>query len=149
SEILRVISQSQRDVQPVLEVIAKKARALCDATVGGVQSFDGTFIHFGAADGHTPEGLETARRSFPRPLSRDNTVARALLLRSTVYIPDVRADPEYRLHSFADAIGIVSAVSVPMLRDGASIGAVTVGGTKPGMFSERQIAMLQTFADQA
>ena len=149
SEILRVISQSQRDVQPVLEVIAKKARGLCDATIGGVELFDGTLIHYGAADGYTPKELEADRRSFPRPLSRDNTVARALLLRATVYIPDIRADPEYGLHSLAEATGIISVVSVPMLRDGAPIGAVTVGGTKPAMFSERQIRLLQTFADQA
>ena len=83
------------------------------------------------------------------PPSRGSATGRAILTRAVVYIPDVREDPEYRLQSLAQAAGFRSALSVPMLRDGSPIGAITVTGAEPAMFSERQIAMLQTFADQA
>src|SRR5206468_9317587 len=74
---------------------------------------------------------------------------RAILTRAVVYIPDVREDPEYHLKTLAHTAGFRSAVSAPMLRDGSPIGVVGVAGAEPHMFSDRQIAMLQTFADQA
>ena len=83
------------------------------------------------------------------PPSRGGATARAILTRAVVYIPDVREDPEYRLQSLAQTAGYRSVLSVPMLRDGRPIGAISVTGAEPAMFSESQIAMLQTFADQA
>ena len=84
------------------------------------------------------------------PPSRGRGAGRAILDRAVVYIPDVRGRPEYRLQEpGADAVGFRSVLSVPMLRDGSPIGAISVIGAEPAMFSERQIAMLQTFADQA
>ena len=149
SEILRVISQSQRDVQPVFETIAANARKLCDGTSAWVLTFDGELIHLAAADGYSPEALEAQRQTYPMSPSRGGAAARAVLTRAVAYIPDVRDDPEYRLQSLALAAGYRSVLAVPMLRDGSPIGAITVTGAEPAMFSERQIAMLQTFADQA
>ena len=83
------------------------------------------------------------------PPSRDRVGGRAILTEAVVYIPDVREDPEYRLQALAETAGFRSALSVPMLRDGKPIGTIGVAGAEPAMFSERQIAMLQTFADQA
>ena len=149
SEILRVISQSQRDVQPVFDTIAANARKLCRATTGGVYTFDGELIRFVANDGGSLEALEATRRTYPMPPGRSGATARAILTSAVVYIPDVRADSEYRLQSYAQAYGYRSTASVPMLHNGSPIGAISVTGAEPGMFSERQIAMLQTFADQA
>jgi GAF domain-containing protein/CheY-like chemotaxis protein len=149
SEILRVISQSQRDVQPVFETIAANARKLCEAAFAVVSRFDGELIHLAAVEGYSPEGLEELHQAYPMPPSRGVTGARALLTRAVVYIPDVREDAEYPLQSLARTAGFRSSVAVPMLRDGSPIGAISVAGAEPGMFSERQIAMLQTFADQA
>ena len=149
SEILRVISQSQRDVQPVFEAIAANAQKLCGATAGAVLTFDGELIVEAATRSFTPEALVAIRQVFPMPLSRGGASARAVLTRAAVYIPDIREDPEYHLQSLAQAAGYRSALSVPMLREGSPIGAITVVGAEPAMFSDRQIAMLQTFADQA
>jgi GAF domain-containing protein len=149
SEILRVISQSQTDVQPVFDTIAANARKLCEATFGSVLTFDGELIHLAAVEGYSPEWLEAANRTYPMLPSRGGATARAILTRAVVYLPDVRADPEYRLQTLAEAGGQRSALCVPMLHDGSPIGAITVTGAEPGMFTENQIAMLQTFADQA
>ena len=149
SEILRVISQSQRDVQPVFEAIAANARKLCQPSIAGeVFMFDGGLIEYAAADSVRPEVIEAIRGTV-HTLSRDNAVARAILTRDVVYIPDVREDPEYRLQVLAQTAGFRSIVAVPMLREGRPIGAISVMGAQSAMFTERQIAMLQTFADQA
>jgi GAF domain-containing protein/DNA-binding response OmpR family regulator len=150
SEILRVISQSQRDVQPVFEAIAANARQLCDATFGAVYTFDGELIRFTAGTGFTAEGLEAIHRLYPAPPAAEGgAVSRAVLTQRVAYIPDVHEDAQYRLHQLADVAGFRCAVSVPMIRQGQTIGTVNVAGDRPGMFTERQIAMLQTFADQA
>ena len=149
SDILRVISQSQSDVQPVFETIAANAQKLCGATGGWVRTFDGELIRIGASHGFGPEALEALHRDYPMAPSRRGATGRAILTRSVVYIPDIREDAEYEPHEKAQTSGIRSLLSVPMLREGSPIGAISVSGTEPAMFSERQIAMLQTFADQA
>jgi signal transduction histidine kinase len=149
SEILRVISQSQRDVQPVFEAIAANAQKLCDAAFAVVSKFDGELIHVAAVAGYSPEGIEELHRAFPMAPSPGGASARAVLTRAVVDIPDTREDAEYALQSVARRAGFRSTVAVPMLRDGSPIGAISVAGAEPAMFSERQIAMLQTFADQA
>ena len=149
SEILRVISQSQTDVQPVFDAIAVNARKLCDATFGVVFTFDGELIKHAASDSLSSEALAAVQRTYPMPPNRGSAAARAILTRTVINIPDVREDPEYRSQSIAEAAGYRSTLSVPMLRDGSPIGTINVAGARAAMFSERQIAMLQTFADQA
>src|SRR5262249_10675988 len=149
SEILRVISQSQRDVQPVFEAIADNARKLCGSTNCGVFTFDGQLIHLVAVTSVSEEGLGAARRAFPMPPNRGSSTARSIQTRAVEYVKDVFEDPEYHLRDMARAIGFRCALCVPMLLAGKPIGAVNVTGAEPAMFSERQIAMLQTFADQA
>jgi GAF domain-containing protein len=149
SDILRVISRSQSDVQPVFETIAANARKLCDATSAWVVTFDGELMRIAAADSVSPAVLDALRQLYPLQPSRGTTPGRAILTRATVHIADFHADPEYTLTSWADAIGIRSGVTVPMLRDGKPVGAIIVVGVRPGMFSDRQIGVLQTFADQA
>jgi GAF domain-containing protein/DNA-binding response OmpR family regulator len=149
AEILRVISQSQRDVRPVFEAIAASARNLCGALTGWVSTFDGELIRHGAADSISPEGLEALMRVVPMRVSRATATGRAILTRAVVYVVDILEDPEYRLEGVPEAVGYRSAVAVPMLRDGTPIGVIAVTGAQPGMFLERQVAMLQTFADQA
>ena len=149
SEILRVISQSQRDVQPVFETIAGNARKLCSAMYAAVFMYDGELINVAALDGASPEAIERIRRIFPMRPSRGGVAARVVLDRAIVYVPDVREDPEYPPCRWLRREGYRSALGVPMLRDGIPIGTINVAGAEPGTFSDRQIAMLQTFADQA
>jgi GAF domain-containing protein len=149
SEILRVISSSQTDVQPVFEAVAAKALDLCRAQSGVVYRFDGELIHVAAAHSISPEAIEALQRSYPMPPSRGGATARAILSRSIVYISDIREDPEYRLHALAKAAAYLSALTVPMLHEGKPIGAIGVSGAEAGAFSAKQIALLETFADQA
>jgi len=118
SEILRVISQSQRDVQPVFEAIATNARKLCEATFGGVYIFDGELLHVATLDGVSPEGIEAINRVFPSSPSRGTSTGRAFLSRTIVYIPDTTKDTEYQAKSAAQA----RRFSQPGFRPNASTG---------------------------
>ncbi|TMG90931.1 MAG: GAF domain-containing protein, partial [Betaproteobacteria bacterium] len=148
-EILRVISQSQTDVQPVFEAIAAAALKLCDATSGAVYTFDGELIHVGALAVVNPEGADALRKLFPRPPSRDMTATRAILTRDVATVPDVLTDPDFAFQAAALAGGFRSVLAVPLMRDQTAIGAISVGRPEPGQFPDQQIALLQTFADQA
>jgi signal transduction histidine kinase/HAMP domain-containing protein len=149
AEILRVISSSPTNVQPVFDSIAAKALDLCRATTGWVYRFDGELIHIAAAHSLRPEAVEVVRHSYPMPPSRGGATARAVLTRTIVYIPNVGEDNEYRLEALAQAAAYVSVLAVPMLLENKPIGVITVTGAEAGAFSQRQIALLQTFADQA
>jgi GAF domain-containing protein len=149
SDILRVISRSQRDVQPVFDTIAAAALKLCRANSAAVMTFDGELIHLVATVSVNPEGANLVRSIFPRPPGRDMAGTRAILTRSVVAIPDVLEDPDFSVKPVALATGFRSALSVPLMRDGSPIGAITAGRPEPGPFPDKQIALLQTFADQA
>jgi signal transduction histidine kinase/putative methionine-R-sulfoxide reductase with GAF domain len=150
SEILRVISRSPTDVQPVFDTIVQNARGLCGADSAGVLSYDGAMIRIEALDKANPEQAEALRRAYPLPADRRHITGRAILTGLPVHVPDVREEPEYGLTALRDTIGLRSLLSVPMIRDGIPIGAITVQrwGT-PRPFTSKQIALLQTFADQA
>ena len=149
AEILRVISSSPTDVQPVFDAIVKSAVRLSDAFIGDVYRFDGELIHCVAQHNFTPEALEIMRQLFPAPPNRNSATARSILDGTVVHVPDVHRDPEYRSQDWATAAGTRSVLSVPMLRDGTTIGAITVARLEAGPFSDKQIALLQTFADEA
>jgi GAF domain-containing protein len=149
SEILRVISQSPTDVQPVFDTIAAAALKLCSASSANVFTFDGELIHLVPLAKANPGYTEALRGMFPRPPGRDTAVGRAVLTRNVVTIPDVLDEPEYGITSAALAGGFRCAVGVPLLRDGVPIGAIAVGRPEPGPIPDKQITLLQTFADQA
>jgi two-component system, NtrC family, sensor kinase len=149
SDILRVISSSPTDIQPVVDSIAAKALDLCQAKTGAVFRFDGELIHVVAANSFSPEAVEAHRQTYPIPPGRGGATARAILSGAVVYIPDIREDPEYEHQALATATDYLSALSVPMLHEGEPIGAITVTKAESGAFSQRQIELLQTFADQA
>jgi two-component system, NtrC family, sensor kinase len=149
SEILRVISSSQTDVQPVFETMAANALRLCDAKFSAIFRFDGELIHLAALHNANPESTAAARGAFPMPPGRGGSTARAILTRSIVHIPDVREDSEYVLHGLALTADYRSILSVPMLRDGEPIGVITVTGPEARQFPDEQVELLKTFADQA
>src|SRR5262249_15752749 len=135
--------------QPVFDTIAAATLKLCNADTVIVATFDGKLIHVGALANVDPRGADAMRRVFPRPPSHDNATARAVLTRSVVLIPDVLEDPLYSVKSLALTAGFRSILTVPLLRDGNPIGAITAGRPQPGLFPAKQVALLQTFADQA
>src|SRR5262249_24313231 len=148
SEILAVISSSPTDVQPVFDAIVRSAVRLCGALRGNVQRFDGQLLHLVATHNWPPEGLEFAQTRYPRHPNPNTLAGRAVLTRAVVHVPNLLQDAEYS-PVVAGAHQIQSGLSVPMLREGNVVGAITVGRAAFGPFSEPQIELLKTFADQA
>jgi len=147
SEILRVISQSPSDTQPVFDAIVERALRLSEATVGAVAIFDGELIHVVASNLRPDSPI---LRVFPmRPSRTGSLAARTVFERQIIHVPDALAEPEYNVSQPAAESGYRSVLSVPMLRDGAVVGTITVGRSQAGRYLDRQIALLQTFADQA
>ena len=149
SEILRVISRSPTDVQPVFDTIAASALKLCAASSANVFTYDGELVHLAALVNLTPSGADAIRSLWPRPLSRDMAASRAILTRGVVVIPDVLEDREFAPTAMVVAGNFRSILSVPLIRDGNPIGAIAVGRPQPGEFPDAQVSLLQTFADQA
>jgi len=127
AEVLRVISTSPTDVQPVFDAIAESAVRLCRGQFSFVARFDNNLLRFGACHGLTPEGLEAFQRVFPRPAGEDTAAGRAILRRAIVQIPDVLADRDYGVLGLAQVVTYRSILAVPMLRDGHPIGTIAVG----------------------
>ena len=148
SEILRVISNSPGDIQPVFDAIAANAARLCDAANGLVIRFDGQLLHLAAHYNVDPERLAAVQRAYPRPPSRGALSGRAILTRAVVHVSDVSEDPEYSLPA-ATTIGYASVLAVPMLHEGVPRGTILVARDVVAPFSDTHIALIQTFADQA
>jgi signal transduction histidine kinase len=146
AEILRVINAAQVDLHPVFEAIAASAARLCDGVTGGVFLVEDGQVR-PAAHYHVDD--EAFAGVFPAPLDSDLLTARSIAARDVVQTPDVLAESDYQHKALAERLGFRSLVSVPMMRDGVPIGSITVTRTQPGRFSDQQVALLQTFADQA
>ena len=145
AEVLRVISRSMSEAKPVFDIIAASALRLVNAQYVGVMVYDGEVLHLAALHNSNPEAAEAIRRAHPRRPDDSSSAGRAIRFRGPIQIPDALEDPTYELKN----VGFRSVLSVPMLRNNEPIGVIAVGRDQPGPFSERQIALLQTFADQA
>jgi len=149
AQVLKVISESPTDVQPVFDAICERAMALSGANIGGVTRFDGEWVHLVAFQGISPEADAAMRAAFPMRPSRASISARAVLEGVPVEIADVEKDPDYELKPQMRLAGYRSNLSVPMLRDGKAVGSITVCRPEPGTFPRHLVELLQTFADQA
>ena len=149
SEILRVISSSPTDVQPVFDIIGESAEKLCAAEISIVSRVDGELIQLVALHGVSAEGMAVIRRRFPMRMDARTVTARCVLDRSVVHIDDVLAEPDYETKDAALAAGFRGSLGVPMVREGQVIGAIFVARREPGLFTDSQVELLKTFADQA
>ena len=148
SDILRVISRSTYDLTNVLLTVVKSAVTLCRADSGDIFRYrDGAF-RFEVAHGLSPahEALERHQALVP---GRGTLVGRAALERRTVQIVDALNDPRYTLKQVARVGGIHSMLGVPLLREGVPIGVIALGRARVEPFTERQIELVSTFADQS
>ena len=148
SEILSVISISATDVQPVFDTIVKNATQLCEGSGASVVRYDGELVHLVAQYNISAENRDAMQRLFPRLPTREFAVTRAVLDCTVIHIPDRRQDSEFR-SNLANPTEALALLAVPLLRDGRPIGAIGVNRSYPGPYTENQIALLKTFADQA
>ena len=143
TEVLRTIAASPDDPQPVFEMIARRARELCGADQGAVTEYDGTLIHMRATDGYTVSAF------FPRPPDLGNLHGRLVLGETLIHIRDRDATPEGSNASIAQRLGSRSLLGVPLRHEGRVIGGIVVRRSAPGGFTDDEIALVGSFADQA
>jgi GAF domain-containing protein len=149
SEILRVIASSPADLQPVLDAIAERTARLCDSFDGSIYRVDGTSLRLIARKGLIAEA--THARLPDVPLVRGTVNGRAVIERRTIHIADLQAEMQEYPEGSARArqIGWRTQLSVPLLREGAAIGVMAVRRLEVRPFTGEQIALVETFADQA
>ncbi len=145
-DVLKAMSASPGDPQPVFDLIARQAAKLCNVPTAAVATFDGTMIHLATQSGFDAAYADAYVSQFPRPVGLDSSMGRAILHRRVDRVEDITTDPG---HSFAGVLGHWSVMAVPILRDGVPLGAITIGRPAMGPFSDIQLTLLQTFAEQA
>jgi len=148
SEVLKVIPSSPANIQPVLDIIGERAEKLCEADISVVSIVEGELIHRASIHGMTEAGVEAYRRN-PMRRTDEAVTARAVRTRSICHVADVLSDPQYQRKDTARVSGVRGSLAVPMVRDEQVVGAIFVARRQPGLFSDAQVQLLKTFADQA
>src|SRR4030095_1249976 len=145
SEILGVIASSPTDLQPVLDSVAENASRLCDANDAGILRVDGDILRPVASYGPMPRVEEL-------PITRGIPGCRAVVDRQTIHVSDLAAEletefPDSKL--IQQVAGTRTLLATPLLREGIAIGSIVIRRTEVRPFTDKQIKLLETFADQA
>ena len=149
ADVLKVISSSLNDLRPVFETIGHRAEKLCDADISVISMVDDDQIHLVSIHGVTEEGIEAVRRVYPMRRDGETLTARAIRSSTVCHVPDVLSDPLYQTKDAARVSGFRAGLAVPMIREGQVIGAIFVSRKQAGLFTDAQVQLLKTFADQA
>jgi len=148
SEVLSVISRSTFELRPVLEAVVESATSLCGAMRGHIFRFDGEYLRFAAAYGAWPGFTEYLETHPSRP-GRGGASERAALEGRTIHIADVLLDSEYERVDLVSEQRYRTVLAVPMLREGTLLGVIAILKSHVDPFTDKQIALVETFADQA
>jgi signal transduction histidine kinase len=148
AEILRVISSSPTDIQPVLDAVAERAARLCDANNALIFRIEGDMVRMVAQ--HGPLGVHG--QPADRAVSRDWVTGRAVVDRRTVHVHDLAAESDNEFpvgKQLARLGGHRTTLATPLLREGVSLGAILIRRMEVRPFTEKQVRLLETFASQA
>ena len=146
-DVIQTIARSTFNLDEVLQTVIDRAVGLCQADHGNIARLDGDVYRITALKSVTPEYAELVRERVYVP-ERGSVIGRTLLERGVIHIHDVLEDREYALKELQKAGGYRTVLGVPMLRDDSAIGAIAVARTEVRPFSDAQIKLLLTFADQ-
>ena len=152
SEVLQVISRSAFDLKSVLQTLVESAARLCRADKGAIFVNDGDVYRLAAHSGFSPEEETQAKQyARERPLgpNRGSLVGRVAMDGRVVHIKDVLADADYQASAYQKAFSFRTDLGVPLLREGAVIGVFALMRTEVNSFTETEIELVSTFADQA
>src|SRR5262249_3644242 len=148
ADVLKVISRSTFNLQTVLDTLVQSAAQLCDADTVVIGRPRGTTYYFEATYGRSPE-LAEFNANNPTQIDRGTISGRVLLERKIFHVPDVLADPEYTYRAAQKIGGYRTMLGVPLLREGTPIGVIALSRTSVRPFTDRQMELAVTFADQA
>ena len=148
ADVLKVISRSAFDLKSVLTTLAESAKSLCGAAFGVIFLRDGEVLRDQAESG-CPPALIDFLRDHPIRKSRETFTGRVFTDGKVAHLPDVLLDPEYNFGAGPELGGYRAALAVPLMRDGGVEGVLSLARPDPGPFTDRQIELVQTFADQA
>ena len=147
ADVLKVISRSTFDLQTVLNTLVESAAHLCDADMAATHRLKDSIYQHAASYGLSPE-LHDLAKSIRFEAGRGTAAGRAALERKVVHIPDVLTDPEYTLTSVVERIGARTLLGVPLMREGNPIGVFVLMRRTVQPFTDKQIELAETFADQ-